>query len=506
MLRKTLKIILLAVVTIAALPEVYAQRLIEYTSGMGARDGNNPDVWILYNKVRAKHDDMTLLADSALLNTVQNDFTAYRNIVIELTDTTFIYGDRLYYDGNARVANIWADTVLLVDGSTTLRTNHITYDRNRSVAYYTDWGHGESGQRVLDSKAGMYNSQNKEFYIKGDVRLRDSTLRLFTDTLLYNTVTSVATFVSPTNIYTDSTHIYSEDGTYNTDLHLAVSHKSSHVKNRANVIDADTLIYDEPGRIAECFGNVIIKDDSNGTTCYGRYGLWHGADGYSFVTDSALVAYAGNDSDSLYLHADTIYIYFDSTDHVSTVNAYSHVKAFRPDAQAMSDSVFYSVADSVMVMYGRPVVWYDNYQCIADTIELHHDSSGVTLVYLRTACDAMQRLDAEKFNRINGRQGVVYFKQGEPDYADVLGSARMVFYITEADSNGVESVVGVNLGVGSDMRIYFDTNRSPRRMVAFGKPDMRTYPLEQLPDDVRRYAESWLVSRRPKKRADVFVW
>ncbi len=506
MLRKYLKILPLVLLFVSSVPDVVAQHLIEYTSGMGARDGNNPDIWILYSKVRAKHDDMTLLADSALLNTAVNDFTAFRNIVIELTDTTFIYGDRLYYDGNTRVADIWADTVLLVDGGTTLRTNHLTYDRNRSVAYYTQWGHGENGVRILDSRNGLYNAETKEFYIHDDVRLRDTSSQLFTDTLFYNTNTSVARFVSPTNIYTDSTHIYSELGTYNTDTRYAVSRKASYVKNRANTIKCDTLIYDEPGESAECFNNVMIKDDSNNVTCYGRYGLWRGVEGFSFVTDSALAVYGASDDDSLYLHADTIYISFDSADNAESVIAHSHVKTYRTDAQAMCDSVFYDVKDSVMFMFGRPKVWYENYQCIADTIELHHDSSGVTIVYLRTACEAMQRLDPEKFNQMKGKQGIVYFKAGDPDYADILGNAQMVFYITETDSADNESVVGVNVGVGSDMRIYFDTAQAPRRMVASGKPDMRTYPLSQLPDEPKQLRDLWLGEKRPRKPSDVFKW
>ena len=66
---------------------------------------------------------------------------------------------------------------LLVDGGTTLRTNHLTYDRNRSVAYYTQWGHGENGVRILDSRNGLYNAETKEFYIHDDVRLRDTSSR-----------------------------------------------------------------------------------------------------------------------------------------------------------------------------------------------------------------------------------------------------------------------------------------------------------------------------------------
>ena len=135
----------------AATLTLEAQKLIEYTSGMGSRDPNRSEVWILYQNVVATHEGMTLRADSAHYNTEENSFTAFRNIHITLTDTTFIYGDRLYYDGNTRVLDIWADTVVLIDGGTLLKANHLTYERNRSTAYYTLWGHATSDDRHVDT-------------------------------------------------------------------------------------------------------------------------------------------------------------------------------------------------------------------------------------------------------------------------------------------------------------------------------------------------------------------
>ena len=162
-------------------PLAVGQKLIEYQSGMGSRDPGNTNVWILYQGVVATHEGMTLEADSAHYNTLENSFTAYRHIVITLTDTTTIYGDRLYYDGNTRILDIWADTVVLIDGGTVLRANHLTYERNESMAYYDKWGHAVSRDRLLDSRKGYYNSEYKVFYIYDDVHLRDSSMLLVTE-------------------------------------------------------------------------------------------------------------------------------------------------------------------------------------------------------------------------------------------------------------------------------------------------------------------------------------
>jgi hypothetical protein len=115
-------------------------------------------------------------------------------------------------------------------------------------------------------------------------------------------------------------------------------------------------------------------------------------------------------------------------------------------------------------------------------------------------------VDPEKFNQVKGRNMVVYFTEGEPDYADILGNAEMVYYIIDDDLHGHKSLVGVNVGVGSDMRVYF-LDRAPDRVVTYGKPDMNTYPLDKLDSEKRTLANfHWYDDQRPKKPLDVFVW
>lgn len=483
-----------------------AQKLIEYSSGMGSRDPNNGDIWVLYRHVKAVHEGMTLTSDSAHYNTRENSFTAFGSVVIKLSDTTFIYGDRLYYDGNTRVVDIWDDTVVLVDGRTQLLANHVTYERNKATAYYTEWGHALSGARTLDSRQGEYNSDRKEFYIYNEVVLADTGMTLYTDTLIYNTNTEVAHFESPTRIYSDSSVIFSDLGDYNTQTRFAISYRASHVDNQGRTIDSDTLYYDDQERYGKAYGNVRIFDSVNNITCTGLYGETNQVRNFSFVTGRALVLFVDG-KDSLFLHADTVYVTTDSANQLQSVRANYKVKVYRHDAQAMCDSAFYSAGDSLLSLYKDPVLWYEHYQCTADTIELLHDTSGVHRAWLRSACFGVQQVDREKFNQLKGRQGVVYFESGEPQYADVLGNAQMVYYITEGDSTTGTSLLGVNVGMGSDMRIYFDTTRAPSRVVTYDKPDLKTYPVSAVPAEWRRMKDfRWLSSRRPRKPEDVFVW
>lgn len=500
-----LKRVLLLIGVICLSTPIWGQKLITYEAGMGSRDRQNPDVWILYQRVRAQHEGMVLYADSALLNTVQNDFTAYRRIKIILTDTTSITGSELYYDGNARVVHMWGDTVVFKDGKTILKTDNLTYDRNTSTATYTCWGHAVNGTSTLDSRQGYYHSDTKEFFIYDDVVLRDDSTYLITDTLLYNTNSHLARFVSPTHIYSDSTEVYSEHGSYNTSSKRAVSTRASEVRNGATTLTGDSLIFVNSSSRGWAYGDVRIADTVNHITCTGMFGFTDQEERTSLITSGALVVFVDK-GDTLWLHADTVWMRNSKDNDLEAFRAWNHAKLYRRDAQGMCDSASYTAADSLMRLYGCPVLWQDSYQCTADTIIIAHNGDKMRRADLRSSAMAVEQVDPQKYNQVKGANGVVYFAKGEPDYADILGSAQMVYYITEDDGYGRQLLVGVNVGRGADMRIYFE-RRQPKRVVTYGEPDMMTYPLEQLPADKTRLPGfEWYDSHRPKEPSDVFVW
>lgn len=503
MMSRYCKIILLLLCLVAGGSSVFAQKLITYEAGMGTRDASDPDVWILYQKVRAKHEGMILYADSALLNTKRNDFTAYRHIHIILSDTTELWGDELYYDGNYKVVNIWGDTVLLKDGKTELRSDNLEFDRVANKAIYSHWGKGCNRGDSLDSKVGVYDATEKAFYIMGDVVLHNKDSRVFTDTLVYYTRTEMAQFLSATEIFHDTTYLYSESGKYYTKTGLAQSEKASYLEDGPRTLTCDTLYYNDQTKFGQAFGHVYVTDTVNEVFCNGRYGETDQQKRYTYVTDSALVRYV-RDGDTLFVHADTIFVANDTAQQLEYIKAYNGVRLYRTDGQGVCDSMYYNAADSTLSMYKNPVLWYGEYQCSADTMHVVHDTAGAKKAYLEGRFFAIEKVDSLKFNQVKGKRCEVFFKDGEPDYADILGSAEMVFYITEDGDDGRPALIGVNVGVGSDMRIYME-NREASRVVTKGEPDMHTYPLELLPADKTRLNDfKWQVELRPKDRQDVF--
>ncbi len=504
MLRKTLVTTLIALIFgIGA----NAQKMIEYQSGMGARKAENPDVWILYKTVKATHEGMVLNSDSAHYDTKRNNFTAFGNIVIEISDTTTIFGDELFYDGNKRVVEIWGEEVLLVDGATSLSTTYISYNRNTATAKYTYHGHAMNGDKTLDSYNGLYYANQKEFFIYDDVMLTDSTTVLTSDTMTYNTITKLAVFRGPTHIFTnDSNILYSENGTYNTDQGHATSVKKSSIYNGNQRLTCDTLDYYRQAKFGLARHNVNIWDSANNIFCTGHYGETDGQRHYNFITDSATAHFVNDQNDTLFMHSDTIYSTTTDSNQFRTVSAYHRVRLFRTDVQGQCDSAFYSVTDSLLTLYSSPIAWYDSNQCTADTIVMKMDTSGVKTVYLNGSAFVVQKVAETQYNQVKGKRAVVFFNEGEPSYADVLGNAQSVYYLTEERPDKTQQLLGVNVGVGSDMRIYI-RNRKPYRVATYTNPDMKAYPVKQLPNE-EKFIKGfhWYGSIRPINKTDIYIW
>lgn len=499
-MKKILFILLFNILSAAG----YCQKMIEYESGMGSRDAEKPDIWILYRQVHGTHEGMDLYSDSAHYNTKLNDFTAFRNIKIVLTDTTTIFGERLFYNGNTRVVEIWGKEVVFIDGETRLVTDHLVYDRNTATACYTTGGTTTNKANTLVSRKGYYYSDYKEFHVFDSVVLTDSASILTTDTLRYNTDTHLALFESPTYIYGDSTTIYSEHGSYNTNSGKAHSDKATQIVSKNQKLTCDTLDYDKKSKISIARSNVAITDSVNNLMTTGHYAYSNERQHFMYITDSATAIFVDK-KDSLYMHSDTLYAITGVNNDFETMKAYHNVKFFRNDIQGSCDSVFYSIPDSMITMYYDPVIWSDENQFTADTIVMMLDTSGIKEIHLNGNAFIIQQIDATKYNQINGKTAIVYLDGRNPLYCDIVGNAQSVYYLTEEQDDGTEALLGVNVGIGSGIRIYFNENREPSRIVTYTNPDMTTYPIKDFPEDKKRLKGfKWCHDRRPLHVNDIY--
>ena len=98
-----------------------------------------PDAQILNGDVCFRHDSSYMYCDSAYFFEQTNSLEAFGSVRMEQGDTLFVYGDYLFYDGNAQVAYL-RENVRMENEQVTLFTDSLNYERVPNIGYYFEGG------------------------------------------------------------------------------------------------------------------------------------------------------------------------------------------------------------------------------------------------------------------------------------------------------------------------------------------------------------------------------
>ena len=180
------------------------------------------DAQILKGNVVFRHENALMYCDSAYFYEESNSFDAFGHVRMEQGDTLEGFGDKLYYNGNTKLARLRRHVKLIHgrkdENPTVLTTDSLNYDRHAGVAYYFTGGEVKDSLNTLTSVRGSYRPDSKQAVFSREVKLVNERFVLTSDTLLYNTATKIADLVSPTEIiYEEETDIHTSLGWYNTE-------------------------------------------------------------------------------------------------------------------------------------------------------------------------------------------------------------------------------------------------------------------------------------------------
>ena len=459
----------------------------------------NPDMQVLKGNVRFRHDNVLLYCDSAYFFEKANSLNAFGNVRIVQGDTLFVYGDKLYYDGNTKLARM-RHNVRMVNRKTTLITDSLNYDRLANLSYYYTGGKITDQLNVLTSIWGQYSPTTNDALFKNKVHLKNKNFILDSDTLKYNTKTNIANIVGPTHIlYNDETDIYSTRGWYNTSTDRSMLLDRSKVKHKdGKTLIGDTIFYDKKQKYGEGFTHVIMNDSIQKSTLYGEYCYYSDLTKTGMATDSALlVDWSGKDS--LFVHADTLLTSKDSIYNVA--RGYYHVRIFRNDIQGVCDSLVYSARDSIMNMYGEPILWSDNNQLSGEFIQAFTKNKKVEHIFIQRMAVAIQKEDSLFYNQLSGKEIIAYVDSGELKKVKVNGNAETIYFPRDDKDS---TLIGLNKTQSSFVVMYFK-NKKVQRVVMTTASNGTMYPLLQLSgSDLYLKNFFWLEEQRPKNKLDLF--
>jgi lipopolysaccharide assembly outer membrane protein LptD (OstA) len=195
----------------------------------------------------------------------------------------------------------------MTDGHATLNTPDLTYDVNTKIGTYTNGGKVVNKKSVLTSKEGQYFSDLRDIYFRTNVEMKDPAYYLKTDSLLYNTETQIARFISDTYLKDSSGRIMrTREGYYD------MAHRHSEFFSRSTIQDgslfasADQMASDDSSKIIQMRGRAAMRDTTKGMNVLADE-IFINQKTDAFMATKKPLMIVKQDNDSIYIAADTLF-------------------------------------------------------------------------------------------------------------------------------------------------------------------------------------------------------
>jgi len=454
----------------------------------------------LIGNVKVEHDGSFLYCDSSYLYKSINSMDAFGNVHIIINDSLDLYGDQLYYDGNTKIAE-FHNNVRMVNKNTTLYTDELIYNRNTGIGQYYIWGKIVDSSNVLTSKKGYYYSQIETVFFKDSVVVVNPDYIMNSDTLKYQTQTERIFFFGPTTIEGDSSYMYAENGFYDTQAKEARLSENAFIQKNSNTLSGDSIYYNKFSGISKAFYHVIMTDTTNDVLITGEYGIYDKNSKYAYVVDSAQAIFV-DDKDSLFVHADTLMITFDSVERTKELIAFYHMKFYRESIQGMADSMVYIFADSNLSFFYKPMFWFDENQISSEQIELFTVDGDLdsAIFHKNVFLVSQDTVDPNYYNQVSGETMFAWFKENDLRKIYMQGKSETIYFLWEED----DTPIGMNQIQSKDMLIYL-VDQQLESVTYINNPIPVLLPLELVnPSNDKLKGFIWKIDERPMNREDIF--
>ncbi|HMR42696.1 MAG TPA: hypothetical protein PKC40_02640, partial [Saprospiraceae bacterium] len=174
-------------------------------------------------------------------------------------------------------------------------------------------------------------------------------------------------------------------------------------------------------------------------------------------------------------------------------------RIYKRDLQAVSDSLTYSMGDSLFKFYNEPIIWSDTTQFFADTMHIQMANNKIDKIFLFENSFIINSPDNIFFNQIKGKHITAFFEERELRKMRVDGNAESVYYLLD-DS---KAYIGANKTICSEMLLYFGDNKVDE-IKFFAQPQATLFPMGQAQkSELELKGFRWISDVRPKSKNDL---
>lgn len=486
----------------------FNQEFIELLEGseeirLDGKTGN----YIVKGNVVFKKEATKLYCDSAYFNVVHHTVRAFGNIHLNKEDTLNMFCDSLFFDTQKEYAKLYGN-VRIRDNEYRLVTDSLDYDFKKNVGVYKNKGEitSISSHDKLTSVIGYFYPDIQQFNFRKDVVYQNEEYKVTTDTLQFNGLTKKAYFFGPTYIKNEGSLLYCEKGWYDLNEDTGVLEKNAYMDRAEMYISADSIYYSAVDSIYIGQKRVQIIDTTNKVAFQGDYAINDDKKRYAFITGHALAKRFGDD-DTLYIHADTLYNFTDTTGQPTLMQAYANVKLFRGDMQGVCDSLIYNRNIGEMNMYHEPILWAKQAQLSGDTITVYENDNEIQRAFLRKQGLVITHVDSSNYyNQIAGTVMNAYFDSTQIRRVDIEGNAKTIYFLEDEEENDTVIVVnrkGMSRIYSSNISLGFK-NGDIETATYRESPDGVLYPMNDIKQEEERVEQfKWSIENRPLSWQDM---
>jgi lipopolysaccharide transport protein LptA len=434
------------------------------------------------------------------------------NVLITDPDFT-VRTDTMLFNTSTQIATFVAPT-LISQKESKIYCEGGFYDIESDFAEFDKNPQYERKEQRGISKKMIYQGVTDEYILQDSAYIEEKDRTIRGNTIRYNYNTEIATIVGNA-FYQDSTRtITGENVRYDSRNKFYQLLGRGRVIDPPNIIEADSLDFNDQLGNGLAQGSVIYQDTSSDMSVYAHRldynkltdyinatGGFGSPDGSGRPLMKTLV-----DKDTLFLAAQRLVSFKpDSTTEERKLLAWRDVRIFKSDMQSVCDSLSYSSADSIFWFFkdkkaaSLPIIWSDTSQFSGDTIKMALRNKKLDRIWLRQNAMVINSEDGLLFNQIKGRFTTAYFRENQVREMHTDGNAQAVYYALDDK----RAYIGVNETQCSEMRLYFGDNKV-NSIKFYAAPEGKFTPMKKAGKDPKKLdGFFWERNRRPASVEDI---
>ena len=429
------------------------------------------------------------------------------NLVIN-REGSKLYGSEMDLDQITDLARITSNTgivrIVTKDGAI-LKTPVVNYMLNKGGMSFSGGGVIESEGSIIEGEFGFYDDNSGKANLTKNVQVHHPDYLAVADSVIYDRNAKKVTVLGKSVFWHKDGMLTCKKGTYHEPSKTFTLFSNSYALSKENQAWADSIVYNKKKELLYLGRNICLLDTANHGALLGDYGFVDRNKEYAFMTKKAAAVTFQPKEDSLFLRADTLKVYnlrnrkaVDKDSLIRFAKALLHVRFFRADLQGACDSLVYTTKDSVMYMYGVPLIWNEQNQISADSISIYTKNQKVDRAEMVLNSFIAQKETDKYFNQIRGRSMTAYFKDNKISRVDVKGNGQTVYFVKDSTV-----IKGVNLATSSGIGINLSEGKV-ENMVFRVKPESNMFPLEKVEESqLKLKGFKWTPDNRPLTRFDI---